>query len=134
MGLQQKRKDPRKKKKVTEAFSKAVAENNTQPGKHNVLSKTVSEASTRLKSMPAPSLWKSAKPAAKDAESGVRGYVAEAAQFLREVRMELKKVTWPSRKQTIGSTAVVLLLVILVSIFLGVVDFGLSSLVRIVIG
>ena len=57
----------------------------------------------------------------------------KTAQFLREVKVELKKVTWPSRKQTIGSTAVVIALVILISLFLGVVDFGISSLIRIVL-
>ena len=51
-------------------------------------------------------------------------------QFLREVKIELKRVTWPSRTQTIGSTAVVIVLVMIISIFLGLVDVGLSNLVR----
>ncbi|MFQ5484224.1 MAG: preprotein translocase subunit SecE [Desulfobacterales bacterium] len=54
-------------------------------------------------------------------------------QFLREVKVELKKVTWPSRKQTLGSTAVVIVLVIIIAIYLGVVDFGLSGLMRVVL-
>ena len=58
----------------------------------------------------------------------------KAAQFLREVVQELKRVTWPSRRQTLSTTGVVLALVILVSIFLGVVDFALSRLVRLIIG
>jgi preprotein translocase subunit SecE len=58
---------------------------------------------------------------------------SKSAQFLREVKVELKKVTWPSRKQTIGSTVVVIALVMLISLFLGVVDFGISSLIRIVL-
>ena len=58
---------------------------------------------------------------------------SKTAQFLREVKVELKKVTWPSRKQTIGSTAVVIALVMIISLFLGVVDFGISSLIRIVL-
>jgi preprotein translocase subunit SecE len=57
----------------------------------------------------------------------------KTAQFLREVKVELKKVAWPSRKQTIGSTAVVIALVMIISIFLGAVDLGLSSLIRIVL-
>jgi preprotein translocase subunit SecE len=52
-------------------------------------------------------------------------------QFFREVRVELKKVTWPSRKETIASTSVVLITVILVAFFLGVVDLGLSHLIKI---
>ncbi|OQY57974.1 MAG: preprotein translocase subunit SecE [Desulfobacteraceae bacterium 4572_88] len=66
-------------------------------------------------------------------ESGIMGYFAKSAQFLREVRAELRKVTWPSRKQTIGSTLVVLVLVMIISFFLGVVDIGLSGLVRVVL-
>ena len=60
-------------------------------------------------------------------------FIGKSLQFLREVKVELKKVTWPSRKQTIGSTAVVLILVFIISAFLGIVDMGLSSLVRLVL-
>ena len=58
---------------------------------------------------------------------------SSTAQFLREVKIELKKVTWPSRKQTIGSTVVVIALIVLISLFLGSVDIGLSSLIRAVL-
>ena len=51
-------------------------------------------------------------------------------RFVRETIGELKKVTWPSRKQTIGSTAVVILLVIIISLFLGIADIGLSGFIR----
>jgi preprotein translocase subunit SecE len=60
-------------------------------------------------------------------------YIEQALQFLREVRVELKKVTWPSRKQTIGSTVVVIVLVMILSFFLGAVDIGLSSLVGVIL-
>jgi len=58
---------------------------------------------------------------------------AKTTQFLREVKIELKKVTWPSKKETVASTAVVIILVIIVSAFLGIVDFGLSNLIRFVL-
>ena len=54
-------------------------------------------------------------------------------QFLREVRIELKKVTWPSRKDTIYATIVVLICVFIFGFFLGLVDLGLSRLVRLVL-
>jgi len=60
------------------------------------------------------------------------GWVQTALQFLREVRAELKKVTWPSRKQAIGSTIVVIVLVFVISVFLGMVDMALSSLLQMV--
>lgn len=53
-----------------------------------------------------------------------------AKQFLREVRTELKKVTWPSRKDTLSGTLVVLVAVFIIAIFLGVVDSGLSNLIK----
>lgn len=60
-------------------------------------------------------------------------FVRKSIQFLREVKTELRKVTWPSRKQTMGSTMVVIILVMIISLFLGTVDFGLAQLVRIVL-
>jgi preprotein translocase subunit SecE len=62
-----------------------------------------------------------------------KNFLDNTIQFLREVKVELKKVTWPSRKQTVGSTVVVIILVLIVSLFLGVVDIGLSNLVRVVL-
>jgi preprotein translocase subunit SecE len=60
-------------------------------------------------------------------------YFGTWIQFFREVRVELSKVTWPSRKQTIGSTAVVIIFVFMIALFLGVVDFGLSNIVRLIL-
>lgn len=61
-------------------------------------------------------------------------FAAKATQFLREAKIEFKKVTWPSRKETLASTGVVIVLVIIISAFLGLVDMGLSSLIRLVLG
>jgi preprotein translocase subunit SecE len=61
----------------------------------------------------------------------IKEFLQNAKQFFREVRVELKKVTWPSRKETIASTSVVLITVFLVSFFLGIVDLGLSRLIKI---
>jgi preprotein translocase subunit SecE len=68
--------------------------------------------------------------------TGRRSEVAiwtKTVQFLREVKIELKKVTWPSRKEAMASTVVVIILVMIVSAFLGLVDVGLSSLIRMVL-
>jgi len=61
----------------------------------------------------------------------IKEFWKAANQFFREVRVELKKVTWPSRKETIASTSVVLITVILIGFFLGIVDLGLSRLIKI---
>ena len=58
----------------------------------------------------------------------------KAIQFLKEVRQEANKVTWPSRKETMITTAMVFLMVFLASIFFVVVDQILSLGVRAVLG
>ncbi len=60
----------------------------------------------------------------------MREFFEKTKQFFREVRVELKKVTWPSRKETIASTSVVLVTVFLVGFYLGIVDLGLSRLIK----
>ncbi len=60
-------------------------------------------------------------------------YFGNWIQFLREVRNELSKVVWPTRREATGMTGVVLVFVLIVSFFLGIIDFGLSSLVRIIL-
>lgn len=52
-------------------------------------------------------------------------------EFFREVRVEIKKVVYPTRDELIGSTWVVIITVIVVSLFLGIVDLGLSKLVTV---
>jgi preprotein translocase subunit SecE len=51
-------------------------------------------------------------------------------QFLREVKTELKKVTWPTRKDTLAGTAIVLVTVCLAAVFLFIVDYGLSTIIK----
>lgn len=63
----------------------------------------------------------------------VQGWYRGTGQFLKEVRAELKKVTWPQRKEIIGSTAVVILASFLVAFFLGIVDLVLQKLLELVI-
>ncbi len=60
-------------------------------------------------------------------------YFGTWIQFLREVRAELGKVVWPTRKQTIGTTAVVIVFVLVIAVFLGLIDFTLSGLVRLIL-
>jgi preprotein translocase subunit SecE len=52
------------------------------------------------------------------------------SSFVAESWQELKKVTWPGRKETLGTTMVVVFLVIIISGYLGLVDIGLSSLLK----
>ena len=56
--------------------------------------------------------------------------VDKAVQFFRDVRSELRKVVFPSRKETLASTVVVILAVFVIAVYLGVVDFALSRVIR----
>jgi preprotein translocase subunit SecE len=64
----------------------------------------------------------------------VKLILSRIRQFLEEARAELKKVTWPTRKQTFASTGVVLIVVIFLSLFLGLVDFGLAKIIKVLLG
>jgi len=50
-------------------------------------------------------------------------------EFFREVKVEIKKVVFPSKDELIGSTWVVIITVIIISLFLGIVDLGLTKMV-----
>ncbi len=56
------------------------------------------------------------------------------AQFVREVRQEAAKITWPSRKETTITTIMVFIMVTLAAIFFFIVDQILSTVVRFVLG
>ena len=55
-------------------------------------------------------------------------------EFLQQVRTEVSKVTWPTRKETMITTVMVLIMVIAAALFFLVVDFTLSYLVSFVLG
>lgn len=74
------------------------------------------------------------KKVARKSEESRMDWVQAFRQYLREVVYELRKVIWPSRKETTGSTLVVLVIVMLCGVFLGIVDGILSRLVRLLVG
>ena len=59
----------------------------------------------------------------------MREYIDKMTTFLQEVHAETKKVTWPNRRDVLGSTLVVIVAVFVIAGFLGIVDFGLSLLI-----
>jgi preprotein translocase subunit SecE len=52
-------------------------------------------------------------------------------KFIREARQELKKVNWPSRKELIESTKVVIISSLLMILFIGLADWVYSKLIKI---
>ncbi|MGH1481446.1 MAG: preprotein translocase subunit SecE [Geminicoccales bacterium] len=56
------------------------------------------------------------------------------AQFVREVRQEMAKVTWPTRKELITTTAMVFIMAILAAIFFFSVDQVISWVIQLILG
>ena len=75
----------------------------------------------------------SAEKKGAEAQIGGANVFQKAVEFVREVKIELKKVTWPTRKQTTGTTIVVVVFVFIVAAFLGLFDYSLSKLVQVVL-
>lgn len=55
-------------------------------------------------------------------------------KFLKEVVAEMRKVTWPTKDELVGSTIVVIVVSLIVAIFIGIVDRILSFAVKAVFG
>ncbi|MFQ5354046.1 MAG: preprotein translocase subunit SecE [Thermodesulfobacteriota bacterium] len=60
--------------------------------------------------------------------------IGKAKQFVSESRQELKKVTWPSKQQTMNSTWIVIAVTALLAAFMGIVDMGLAKIVGLFMG
>jgi preprotein translocase subunit SecE len=115
MSRLQKKKTAEDKKKIKEAKKSVTANENVSP--------------VRQTTVPSPPKSKSEAPA-----PGARhNFITTASEFLREVKVELKKVTWPTRKQTTGTTIVVIIFVFILGVFLGIFDYSLSKLVQVVL-
>ena len=53
--------------------------------------------------------------------------------FLGEVKEELQKVSWPTKDQAIGTSIVVFVVVVIITIYLGFVDMALSNIVSLIL-
>jgi len=60
--------------------------------------------------------------------------IAKAAQFVREVRQEAGRVTWPTRKETTVSTIMVFVMVFVMGVFFLVVDQIIQAGLKLVLG
>ncbi|MBU1611988.1 MAG: preprotein translocase subunit SecE [Proteobacteria bacterium] len=59
--------------------------------------------------------------------------ISQLLDFFEESKVEIKKVVWPSRKETIATSVAVLIFTLVVTLFLGLVDGGLSWLVNVIL-
>ncbi|MCX8023162.1 MAG: preprotein translocase subunit SecE [Syntrophorhabdaceae bacterium] len=59
-----------------------------------------------------------------------KGKIENLKGYFIDVYMEAKRVTWPSKKDAIKGTYVVLITVVIAAIFLGIVDVGLARFIQ----
>jgi preprotein translocase subunit SecE len=60
-------------------------------------------------------------------------FLRKAREFVHEVVVEFKRVSWPTRREVMGSTSVVVVMVLILAVFLAAVDNALSWLVGLVL-
>jgi len=65
----------------------------------------------------------------KESPEQVSGWFGRARQFLTEVRAELSRVTWPTRREVYATTLVVIVISVIIGLYLYLVDLSLSALV-----
>lgn len=61
------------------------------------------------------------------------GWSEKLKSFLREVRVEMTKVTWPTWEELKGQTIVVIVAVLLIAAFIGAVDLILSNTIKVLV-
>jgi preprotein translocase subunit SecE len=119
----------KKKKRGIRKKSDSKSTQKIQPKSDN---KSIQGVKETKKKIP-PTISKREPEKRREEKGTILKYIAVAGQFLRESRMELKKVKWPTRKELLASTAIVLFLVVVVALFLGLIDFGLIRVIRTII-
>lgn len=61
------------------------------------------------------------------------GMIERVKVFFNDVKVEAKKVNYPSKDELIGSTWVVITTVIIASVFLGIIDLGLAKIIQLLV-
>ena len=69
----------------------------------------------------------------KDKAPKKPGFFARVGKWLKEMKSELKKVQWPSKKQTVNNTAIVIACVVIVGLFIWVFDFMAQGIINILL-
>ena len=75
-----------------------------------------------------------AKKDKKSDKNAKPGFFARVGKWFRDMKSELKKVQWPTRKQTINNTLIVIACVIVVGIVIALFDFVAGEAIGLLIG
>lgn len=66
-------------------------------------------------------------------DSAIQNNTSRAKRFVREVKSELKKVSWPTKNQLIANTGVVFVSVIVSAVLIWVIDTAFSQVLRLIL-
>lgn len=56
------------------------------------------------------------------------------AQFVRQVKQEISKITWPTRKEAMQGSVIVIIMSVLIALFLFVIDMIFARIIQVVLG
>lgn len=70
----------------------------------------------------------------KETEKKKPGFFSRIGKTFRDMRGEMKRVVWPSKKQTVNNTVIVLVFMAFMAVIIGLFDFGLSVLIKMMVG
>lgn len=66
-------------------------------------------------------------------QSTINEKIDQCKEFFQEAKAELKKVTWPTRKETVATGIAVMVLTFIMALFLGIADLGLTKIVELIL-
>ena len=66
-------------------------------------------------------------------KGGIGGWLRSAPAFLNQVKAETAKVVWPSRRETVMTAVMVVIMTVVLGIFFFAVDWGFSRIVRLLL-
>lgn len=118
------------------AQTKSTQPNNARPGLNREQGRrgAVVGAGSRNRGAAAATNSAPARAAMPLAAAGGRRGRGNPVDFVRDVRSELRKVSWPTRQETINLTVVVLAFAVVVGMFLGGMDFVFQTLFKFLLG
>ena len=66
----------------------------------------------------------------EETQEGLPGKARQFKEYFDQSLVEMKKVTWPTQKETLATSAAVVILVLVMALFLGLVDVGLAKAIK----
>jgi preprotein translocase subunit SecE len=98
------------------------------------MSKAVKEPKTSKKSKEKEEKTKGSNSKKSTAKDNKKKQPGKVAKYFKDLKSELKKVVWPSKKKVINNTSVVLGSIVIMGIFVGLLDAGMFKLLQVVLG